>query len=119
MNDKTPTEMLVEAGFTVHDDLGGPNGIFATIPAEPYSVSPHHFEPRERSVYVSGPMQAHLQFFYASSCIHGRWRGYRCQNWVEDVAVGNIFGSGYTQQQAVAQFIENFKAKIYNKTSHL
>jgi hypothetical protein len=122
MNDiqeKSVEEMLTEAGFTIHKGLTEGESLFATIDAEPYSVKPNHFEPRNRTLYVSGPMHAHGTFYYATSCINGRWRGHRCKNWIENADVGNIFGSGRTQHAAVVQFLENFKAKTYNRSSHM
>lgn len=117
-DEKTPAEMLKEAGFTLWPELTDKVSVFGTIAAEPYDVGKNHFEPRSRYVHVSGPMQAHGTFYYVTSSIRGRWRGYRKHTWVEDTEVGNIFASGPTQHAAVKQFIANYKARTYNRTKY-
>lgn len=114
-------QLLEQAGFKMESFDGSRKILFGTIAPEPYDVGKNHFEPRIRTVFVSSQMkvQGREPFFYVTSNIVGRWRGYRCKTWNENAEVGNIFGSGPTREEAIRRFIVNFKAKTYNRSSHM
>jgi len=105
---------LEKAGFTVlHEFMRQPliTGIHATTAPEPFNVSPDHFTPAERHVFVGKAKGGH----YATSSIHGIMRRYRCRR-SDAVQVGNVFGKGRTELAAVRDFLANFTAtpKRYN-----
>ena len=116
---KTPPRLhaiaaLEKAGFTVlHEFMREPliTGIHATTAPEPFNVSPHHFTPAKRHIFVGKAKGG----YYATSSIHGIMRRYRCRR-SDAVRVGNVFGKGRTELAAVRDFLAKFTAtpKRYN-----
>ena len=110
---------LEKLGFKfdpLNKTLAGPVR-FGTIPAEPYDVSPNHFVPKFRHVWISNKNPHFdpktLIRFSISSSIKGVWRKYRARNPYErDLA--NIFSMGKTLGEAVENFVNDFKLKRYN-----
>ena len=107
----TALSLLQKAGFTLTPPDPLLTGIHATIAPEPVNLAPDHFTPKFRHLFVVKSKGG----YYATSCIHGTLRRYRCRR-SGDTRVGNIFGKGKTQLAAVRDFLASFTTtpKRYN-----
>lgn len=89
---------------------------WGTVAPEPYTndlIKNNHWKPEFRSVYIAhdysigGP--------YITSSIHGKYRRYKARRYNEyNREFGNIFSHGKTLEEAVINFVNDFKAKKYN-----
>ncbi len=90
---------------------------FGSKPAEFYNVSPDHFTPIFRHVWISNknphfdPVTKNR--FHVSSSIKGTYRRFRAKNSFE-TDLANIFGLGKTLEEAVKDFVSKFNSKTYN-----
>jgi len=107
----TALALLHKAGFALAPPGPLLTGIHATIAPEPVNLSPDHFAPKLRHLFVGKAKGG----YYVTSSIYGTMRRYRCRR-SEDAQVANIFGKGKTQLAAVRDFLANFTAtpKRYN-----
>ncbi len=103
----TNKALLQAAGFHFFPEHGDD---FATIKPEPFNVGKNHFFPHFRDFYLGKAVGG----FYCTSHIHGDFRKYRCKTVQYNFELGNIFGKGVTEDEAVKNFLENFKGMFYN-----
>ena len=114
-------KQLEKIGFTFdtnHKTLEG-SIRFGTCNSEKYDVSPNHFTPKFRHVWISSKNKHYdpvtLNRFHVSSSIKGVYRKYRSKNSFE-TDLGNIFGIGKTLEEAVNDFVSLLKSKTYNRS---
>ena len=102
---------LESLGFTFNEAR------FGTIKAEFYDVSPNHFSPIHRDIWIS-PKSKNVDpktknAYHISSSINGIYRKYRARySYKRELA--NIFSMGKTLKEAVENFEKDFRAKNYN-----
>ena len=114
-------ELLKQAGFKLVENPEGSSSVHATIAAEPYPTGKDHFAPRWRFVSVMGPTRGRKKdgsctgdFYYVTSSIHGKLRGFRCRH-TDEARIGNIFASAPNRLDALRAWLEKYQKREYNK----
>lgn len=103
---------LSKIGFTFDPAFRCMDGTlrFGFTQAETVDVGKHHFNPRNRDIYIASCNDG----FYVTSHVRGIMRRYRCRHW-EPTQIKNIFGGGATLKEAIDKFCANFESKTYNE----
>jgi hypothetical protein len=118
--------ILIEA-IKILSDLGFHMGAddknvtsWGQMEAEPFDIGKDHVvtEPYP-NVIIGGPCRnvfigQAVNGWYVTSHIRFSCRRYRCRR-IELREIKNIFGGGKTLEEAVNNFVHNFKTKTYNE----